>query len=121
MGELLAKYATFFTEMKEIIFKARNEAVRSVEYSRMMMYWHLGERIFVEEQRSQDRADYGEHLIKNLAKELEGEFGSGFSYTQLTRARKFYRLYPIVTIIKDPMYLEFLGLKREAEYYESRK
>ena len=194
MGELLAKYATFFTEMKEIIFKARNEAVRSVEYSRMMMYWHLGERIFVEEQRSQDRADYGEHLIKNLAKELEGEFGSGFSYTQLTRARKFYRLYPIVTevrpqlnwsqyrlliaidddykreyyeleaahhawtgrelerqvnsllyerllmsnnkesvlavarkeripekpleIIKDPMYLEFLGLKREAEYYE---
>ena len=26
MGELLAKYATFFTEMKEIIFKARNEA-----------------------------------------------------------------------------------------------
>ena len=160
----------------------------------MMMYWHLGERIFVEEQRGQDRAEYGEYLIRDISKELENEFGSGFTYTQLTRARKFYRLYPNVDdvrpqlnwsqyrmliaidndskreyyelesannswsgrelerqinsslyerlllsndkeavlavarrerlpespleIIKDPMYLEFLGLKRQAAYYE---
>jgi len=43
-----------------------------------MMYWRLGERIFVEEQRGQDRAEYGEYLIRNLSRDLEAEFGSGF-------------------------------------------
>ena len=147
-----------------------------------------------EEQLGKDRADYGTYLIKNLAKQLEPEYGSGFSYRQLAFCRQFYRLYPIVNalrsqlnwtqyrmliqiedsdkrlyyelesvnnnwtareterqinsqlyerlllsndkeavlavarkeripqspleIIKDPMYLEFLGLEREAAYYE---
>jgi len=194
MGNSQTTHTAFYADMREIIITARSNAVRSVEYTRMMMYWHLGERIFVEEQRGQDRAEYGEYLIKNLTSELVNEFGSGFSYTQLTRARKFYRIYPDVSgvraqlnwsqyrmligidddykreyyeletvnntwtgrelerqinsllyerllmsndkesvlavarkerapekpseIIKDPMYLEFLGLKREAAYYE---
>ncbi|MCL2141308.1 MAG: PDDEXK nuclease domain-containing protein [Methanimicrococcus sp.] len=194
MSDLQNTNTVFYNDMKEIILNARSNAVHSVEYTRMMMYWHLGERIFIEEQRGQDRAEYGEYLIKNLSKELENEFGSGFTHTQLTRARKFYRLYKDASkvhsqlnwsqyrmliaiedddkreyyeleasnhawtgremerqinsllyerllmsndkedvlavarkeripekpseIIKDPMYLEFLGLKREAKYYE---
>jgi predicted nuclease of restriction endonuclease-like (RecB) superfamily len=194
MGEIQGSNQSFYSDMRSIIISARDNAIRSVEFERVMMYWRLGERIFVEEQRGQDRAAYGEYLIKNLAGQLETEFGSGFSYRQLARARKFYRLYPIAAtvrpelnwfqyrllssvdddykreyyeleaanhawtgrelerqinsllyerllmsndkesvlavarreripekpteIIKDPMYLEFLGLKREAEYYE---
>ena len=161
---------------------------------RVQMYWHIGRRIFEEEQLGKDRADYGTYLIKNLAKQLEPEYGSGFSVRQLEMCRQFYRLYPIANalrsqlnwtqyrmliqiedpdkrlyyelesvnnnwtareterqinsqlyerlllsndkeavlavarkeripqspleIIKDPMYLEFLGLEREAAYYE---
>ena len=194
MSELNTKNSKFLSDMREIILKAKSNAVRSVEYIRKMMYWHLGERIFVEEQQGKERAEYGDFLIKDISEELESEFGSGFSYTQLTRARKFYRLYPEVEevqahlnwsqyrlliaidnenkreyyrlesinnswsgrelerqmnsslyerlllsnnkedvlavarrerlpespieIIKDPMYLEFLGLKRQAAYYE---
>ncbi len=194
MREIDGINKTFYADIRKIIIDARSNAVHSVEFMRMMMYWHLGERIFIEEQRGQDRAAYGEYLIKNLARQIEAEFGSGFSYTQLTRARKFYRLYPTTRevhpqlnwsqyrqligidddykreyyeleainngwtgrelerqinsqlyerlllsndreavlavarkeriptkpteIIKDPMFLEFLGLKREAHYYE---
>ena len=194
MCDLQAINAAFYNDMRNIIIKARSNAVKSVEIERMMMYWCLGERIFVEEQREQDRAEYGEYLVRNLSKKLEAEFGSGFSARQLERARKFYRTYPIVTalrsqlnwfqyrllvsidddykreyyeleaanngwtgrelerqinsslyerlllsndkeavlavarkeriperpseIIKDPMVLEFLGLKRQAAYYE---
>jgi len=194
MENLQLRTTAFYNDMREIILSARNNAVRSVEFTRLMMYWHLGERIFVEEQRGQERAEYGEYLIRDMSKELETEFGSGFSMRQLERARKFYRVYPNVNdvrpqlnwsqyrqliaieddykreyyelesmnqawtareterqinsllyerllgsndkeavlavarkqripekpteIIKDPMYLEFLGLKREAEYYE---
>lgn len=185
---------SLLNDVREIISAARSQAVRSVDSCRVQMYWHIGRRIFEEEQLGKDRADYGTYLIKNLAKQLEPEYGSGFSYRQLAFCRQFYRLYPIVNalrsqlnwtqyrmliqiedpdkrlyyelesvnnnwtareterqinsqlyerlllsndkeavlavarkeripqspleIIKDPMYLEFLGLEREAAYYE---
>lgn len=58
------------------------------------MYWHLGQRIFVEEQQGKERADYGTYLLQNLSKRLEPEFGSGFGYRQLKFCRQFYRTYP---------------------------
>ena len=194
MDDLHTKNINFYNDMREIILNARSSAVRSVEYTRLIMYWHLGERFFIEEQRGHDRAEYGAYLTKNAAIHLEAEFGSGFSVRQLELCRQFYRMYPNVNevrpqlnwaqyrllirieddykreyyeleavnnawtgremerqinsllyerlllsnnkeavlavarkeripekpseIIKDPMYLEFLGLKREAEYYE---
>ena len=194
MTELQTNNPSFLADMRNIILDARSNAVRSVEYTRMMMYWHLGERIFVEEQHSQERAEYGAYLTKNASAHLEAEFGSGFSVRQIELCRQFYRMYPNeqelrprlnwsqyklliridddykreyyelessnnawtgreterqinallyerllmsndketvlavarkeripekpTEIIKDPMYLEFLGLKREASYYE---
>jgi predicted nuclease of restriction endonuclease-like (RecB) superfamily len=185
---------SFYDDIRQIIMEAQGNAVRSVDFHRVSMYWRIGERIFVEEQRGQDRAEYGTYLIKNLSDVIESEFGSGFSVRQMELARQFYRTYPIANalrsqlnwyqyrlliriddeskreyyeleasnnawtgreterqinsllyerllmsndkeavlavarkeripekpteIIKDPMYLEFLGLKREASYYE---
>ena len=194
MNKMVKKEDVFLNDIREIIDSARQNAVRSVDCCRVQMYWHMGKRIFEEEQQGKERADYGTYLIKNLAKQLEPEYGSGFSYRQLAFCRQFYRLYPIVNavrsqlnwtqyrlliqiddpdkrmyyelesvnngwtareterqinsqlyerlllsndkeavlavarkeripqspleIIKDPMYLEFLGLERKAAYYE---
>ena len=197
LGDLTWKDATsdkFIDDIRQIIDAARSQAVRSVDFCRVQMYWHMGKRIFEEEQQGKERADYGTYLIKNLARQLEPEYGSGFSVRQLERCRQFYRLYPIAStlrtqlnwsqykmlisiddpdkreyyeleainncwtareterqinsqlyerlllsndkeavlavarkeripqspleIIKDPMYLEFLGLERKATYYE---
>ena len=181
-------------DVRQIIETARANAVRSVDFCRVQMYWHLGQRIFEEEQHGKERADYGTYLTRNLAKLLEPEYGSGFGVRQLELARQFYRTYPIantlrsqlnwsqyrrliqiddpdkreyyelesvnnawtareterqinsmlyerlllsndkesvlavarkqripespIEVIKDPMVLEFLGLHREASYYE---
>ena len=181
-------------EIKSVIANAKEGAIRSVDHHRTLMYWHIGERIFNEEQQGKDRADYGNYLIKYLSEQLQPEFGSGFSARQLERYRQFYRTFPIAStlrtqlswshyklllpvededkreyyiaettknnwsvrqmerqinsqlferlllsndkesvlavarneviptnpneIIKDPMILEFLGLKRESAYYE---
>jgi hypothetical protein len=91
----------FYDDVKRIISEARDNAVRSVEFHRVMMYWKLGERIFVEEQHGQNRAEYGVYLLKNLVNEIEPEFGSGFGLRQLERARKFYRIYPITTALRS--------------------
>ena len=194
MSEIWKKEDTFLNDIRGIINSAKQNAVRSVDFCRVQMYWHMGKRIFEEEQQGKDRADYGAYLIKNLAKQLEPEYGSGFSVRQLAFCRQFYRIYPIANalrsqlnwtqyrmliqiddpdkrmyyelesvnngwtareterqinsqlyerlllsndreavlavarkeripqspleIIKDPMYLEFLGMERKAAYYE---
>jgi len=185
----------FISDVKSIIIDSRDNAVRSVNFARVMMYWHVGERIFTEEQQGKERADYGAYLIKGLSEQIMPEFGSGFSSRVLHQAVQFYRTYPIVNglrsqlnwsqyraliqipnadkreffelesvnnawnseetlrqihsglyerlllsndkkavlaiarkerlpqkpaeIIKDPMVLEFLGLERKPQYYES--
>ncbi len=186
--------STLISDIKQIIRQAREKAIRSVDFERVIMYWHIGERIFNEEQQGQQRADYGAYLIKLLAAQLEPEYGSGFSKRQLELCRQFYLKFPIANtlysqlswsqykllirlddvdkrafyiaesiknnwtvrqlerqinsqlyerllisndkqnvlaiakneialsepkqLIKDPMVLEFLGLKRESAYYE---
>ena len=83
-----------YQEVREIITSARQNAVRSVDFCRVQMYWQIGRRILEEEQKGKERADYGACLLKNLAKKLEPEYGSGFSVRQLEMCRQFYRIYP---------------------------
>lgn len=172
------RYNELVNDIKSIIETSKNNAVKSVDFCRVQMYWGIGRRIFEDEQKGEDRAEYG----------------SGFSKRQLERARQFYKLYPnasalrtqlncsqykmlisisdqskreyyeleavnnawngrelerqinsklyerlllsnnkeqvlsvarkeripqsLEEVVKDPMYLEFLGLERKAAYYE---
>lgn len=42
------------TEIKDIFANSREQAVRAVDNARVLMYWHIGERIFEEEQQGKD-------------------------------------------------------------------
>ena len=88
-----------YNEVRDIIASARQNAIRSVDFSRVQMYWQIGRRIQEEEQKGKERADYGTYLLKNLAKKLEPEYGSGFSVRQLEMCRQFYRVYPIANTV----------------------
>ena len=90
---------SLYQEVREIITSARQNAVRSVDFCRVQMYWQIGRRILEEEQNGKERADYGSYLLKNLAKKLEPEYGSGFSVRQLEMCRQFYRTYPIANTV----------------------
>lgn len=94
---------TLYQDARRIIETARTNAVRSVDFCRVQMYWHLGQRIFEEEQQGKERADYGTYLIRNLAHQLEPEYGSGFGIRQLERARQFYRVYPIASTVRTQL------------------
>lgn len=93
----------FVNDVKGIIDAARANAVRSVDFCRVQMYWAIGKRIFEKEQQGKERAEYGTYLIRNLAKEIEPEYGSGFSVRQLERSRQFYRLYPIASTLRTQL------------------
>ena len=93
----------FVTDIRHIISTARQNAVRSVDFCRVQMYWNLGKRILEEEQHGKARADYGTYLIKNLAMEIEPEYGSGFGERQLKFCRQFYREYPIGNALRSQL------------------
>ena len=54
----------FINEIKSIINTARLNAVRSVDFCRVQMYWSIGKRIFEKEQQGKERAEYGKYLIR---------------------------------------------------------
>ena len=83
------KTNSLLDDARRIIESSRTNAVRSVDFCRVMMYWNLGRRIFEEEQQGKERADYGAYLVQDLAKTLEVEYGSGFGKRQLEQSRQF--------------------------------
>ena len=111
-------------DARKIIETARSNAVRSVDFSRVQMYWNLGRRIFEDEQEGKERADYGTYLIKKLAANLEAEYGSGFGVRQLEQSRQFYRVYPIANALRSQLnwtqYRALIQISDPAkrEYYE---
>ena len=113
-----------YNEVREIIASARQSAVRSVDFYRVQMYWNIGKRILETEQEGKERAEYGTYLLKNLAKKLEPEYGSGFSVRQLERSRQFYKMYPIATALRTQFnwtqYKLLLAIPDDykREYYE---
>ena len=90
-------------DARKIIETAQSNAVRSVDFCRVQMYWNLGKRIFEEEQQGKERADYGAYIIKSLAEKLEVEYGSGFGKRQLEQSRQFYRVYPIANALRSQL------------------
>lgn len=94
---------TVLTDIKTIIHTARDKAIRAVDTERVLMYWHIGQRIFLEEQEGKDRADYGKFLVKHIADSLEPEFGSGYSRRQIELFRPFYRTFPIANAVRSQL------------------
>jgi len=123
-GETLKVSVSFYDDIKKIILDSQNAAIRSVDVQRVLMYWRLGERIFVEEQHGKERAGYGEYLLRSLAQEIEPEYGSGFSVRQLELCRQFYRRYPIANALRSQLnWYQYRLLIRidddsKREYYE---
>ena len=115
---------SLYNEVREIIASARQSAVRSVDFYRVQMYWNIGKRILETEQEGKERAEYGTYLLKNLAKKLEPDYGSGFSVRQLERSRQFYKMYPIATALRTQFnwtqYKLLLAISDDykREYYE---
>ena len=76
-----------------IIEQAQVSAYRSVNETIIKRNWLLGLRIQHEVLKDQ-RAEYGEQVIKNLSKSLTARFGAGFTKTNLYNYIGFYQTWP---------------------------
>jgi len=80
----------FFDGIRELIAGARTTVARGVDLVQVHTNFEIGRRIVQEELRGEDRAAYGEEVIRTLADRLTGEFGKGFSLSNLRSMRQFY-------------------------------
>lgn len=82
------------TDVIHIIEEGRRKAYRAINTSMVEAYWFAGERIVEDELEGQDRAEYGQSIIKRLSDALSIRFGSGYSPATLYNYKQFYTTFP---------------------------
>jgi predicted nuclease of restriction endonuclease-like (RecB) superfamily len=75
-------------DIRKLIEETRAAVAATVNAGLTMLYWRIGKRVNEEILRG-DRADYGRQILATLSQELTQDYGSGFSYSALTRMVKF--------------------------------
>lgn len=78
-----------------MVNEARHKTFKSINFFMVDAYWSIGKRIVEEEQKGEQRTEYGAYLLRNLSKFLSAEFGQGFSERSLRNIRQFYLCFPI--------------------------
>ena len=86
--------SSIIKDIRDIIRKYRAEAAIKLNETIIHERWEIGRRIVEEDQKGQERAEYGTQLIPGLSKQLTLELGRGFSERSLAYYRKLYSYYP---------------------------
>jgi len=82
-----------FERVLSILEQARKNVVKAVNSNMIIAYWLIGKEIVEEVQKGENRAEYGNNVVKNLSKALIEKYNKGFSTTNLWYFRQFYSLY----------------------------
>lgn len=93
-------YAAVHGDIVALLEAARRAAARSVNAVMTATHWAVGRRIVEGEQGGQERAAYGEGLIKRLGGDLSRQFGRGFGQRNLAQMRAFYLAWPADRILQ---------------------
>ena len=97
MANELLKYVktgSVFEDACNIIETAQKVAYSAVNLTLVHRNWLLGKRIADEELNGESRAEYGAEVIKKLSKDLNAQYGKGYTKTNLYNFYSFYKMYP---------------------------
>ena len=84
----------YYNEIKNVLVdNAIGRKVREYKSNQkdLESYYNVG-KLLVEAQGGEERAKYGDGLIKEYSKRLTSELGKGYSIQNLKDMRKFYQL-----------------------------
>ena len=115
----------YYNRIKEELIN--NEIYKKAkDYSKnrndLSTYYNVG-RILIEAQGGEERAKYGDRLIKEYSEKLTKEIGKGYGISNLKNMRQFYLIFRKSQAPPDQLtwshYIELLKLKdyNEIDYY----
>ena len=84
-----------YLEIRSLINDARKRVRNYANATLLFVYWTIGKMI-VEEQGGEERAKYGDKVIKELSERLTKDFGEGYKERNLHYMRSFYLSFPIL-------------------------
>ncbi|MES2831156.1 MAG: PDDEXK nuclease domain-containing protein [Pseudomonadota bacterium] len=82
-------------DIRQLIEQSRTQVAAAVNSALTMLYWNIGYRIRTEVLGSQ-RATYGEQIVSVLSRQLENDYGRGFSAKNLHHMLRFAESFPSV-------------------------
>ncbi len=106
MSEILPAASGFqqtYERIRAILSEARSRAYRAINTAMVAAYWEIGRVIVEEEQKGQQRAEYGQALLVELSSRLKSDFGSGFDPSNLAKMRAFHLCYPILDALRPEL------------------
>jgi len=93
------KFENLVTTIEQTHLNFQQQAVKAVNVSLTIRNWLIGYYIVEFEQKGEDRAAYGDKLLKSIADSISYR---GLSETNLKLSRQFYHTYPeIGTLIQS--------------------
>jgi hypothetical protein len=93
MSNLSNHVRVLLPRIRSLIASARRAASRAVDTLQVATNFEIGRLIIEHEQSGEERAEYGKALLNELSAALTGEFGRGFSRSNLQYMRQFYLAY----------------------------
>lgn len=90
--------AALVTDVRQMILAARESVSRAVDSSLTLLHWHIGRRIRQDILQDQ-RAEYGSGIVSAVGRQLEAEFGRGFSIKSLHHMIRFAEAFPDERIV----------------------
>ena len=82
--------AQFISDIKAIVYTAKQKAYQAADIYQVVSNWLIGRRIVEQEQHGKERAQYGKHIVELASEALTAEFGKGYSVVNIKSFRKFY-------------------------------
>ena len=86
-----------FLKIARLIEESRARIATSVNLAEVYTKYRIGQYIFEEELRGEERAQYGKQVLQSLSAKLTARFGMGWSYSNLRQIRQFYLAYSNLT------------------------
>lgn len=67
----------------------RSSVYQTANFAMVEAYWQIRKSI-IEEQKGEERAEYGSGLLKELSKQMTQDFGKGFTVSNLKNMRQLF-------------------------------
>jgi predicted nuclease of restriction endonuclease-like (RecB) superfamily len=85
-------------DIRRLIVEAQAGLAATVNSALTMLYWRIGQRIRSEVLKG-ERAGYGEQIVSSLSRQLEAEYGRGFSTPNLRHMLRFAEVFEAEDIV----------------------
>lgn len=92
-----------YRAVRSVIQEAHGVVSRVANWAMVEANWRVGFLIVEDEQNGKRKAEYGKAVLRDLARRLTAEYGSGYDERNLRYMRSFYLAFPIRNALRSEL------------------